>query len=384
MAEIEAGSRQPSRTWPVHFVDFLKRKVYSHCDLEYSDTMSTVATVRPRILRPNLSLRYQWLRRAESNAASHIPKAKPDAPASTGFLRRNRSAILWASLSLTLGAVGGQFVVHTIAPPPLPEPWSREDGILMADLNKRIDEDFKVKILRGKCLGVSKALKGDESGWVEVVPLPIDFSEKRDPTHNLVAQLEGAKGLGVERLFWDRRERKLVAVVWFGGSLCGWPGVTHGGAIATQLAEKLSMAAALADGSSNDVRAAATPQRLPGVGNHAKMLAPGSTPAEPAQMSLNYVKPTFANNFYVVRVAPAIPLDEKPDAVQPLDVHGGPEWEATLETLDAKTCVTAKARFAPSTSVQRTEASLARGARRSYADFKQWMWPSRQEGSQLG
>ena len=274
--------------------------------------------------------------------------------------------------------------MHTVAPPKLPEAWSREDSILMADLNKRIDDDFKVKTLRGKCLGVSKALKGDQSGWVEVVPLPIELSEKQDSMKNLMASMEGAKGVGVERMFWDRREKKLVAVVWFGGSLCGWPGVTHGGAIATQLAEKLSMAAALAEGTGNDVRAAATPQRLPGVGDHAKMLAPASTPDEPAQLSLNYLKPTFANNFYVVRIAPAIPLDQEPDSTQPWEVHGGHEWEATLETMDARNCVTARARFAPSTTAQRAEEKATAGVSKTYAEFKQWMWPSRQESSQLG
>lgn len=343
--------------------------------------MSALRTLRPRATRPNLSLRYQRLRRAESTAPEPTNPAKPTPPT---FLRRHRSAILWATLSLTLGAVGGQFVVHTIAPPKLPEPWSREDGLLMADLTRRLDDEFKVKILRGKCLGVSKALKGDASGWVEVVPLPIELGEAQEGTHKLRAQLEGAKGLGVERLFWERREKRLVAVVWFGGSLCGWPGVTHGGAIATQLAEKLSMAAGLAEGGSNEVLAAATPQRLPGVGNHAKMLAPASTPDEPAQLSVNYVKPTFANNFYVLRVAPAIPLEQEPDAVQPWEVHGGHEWEATLETMDAKTCVTARARFAPSTSRQRAEETVAGGVKQTYADFKQWMWPSRQESSQLG
>lgn len=345
--------------------------------------MNTTRLLRPRLLRPHLSLRYQRLRRAESTNPSTQSPTNPTIQPGPSFLKRNRSPLLWATLSLTIGILTGQFVVHTIAPPQLPEPWSREDGILMADLNARIDDEFKVKILRGKCLGVTKALKGDESGWVEVVPLPIELGEKQEKVDNLLGQMEGAKGTGVERLFWDRSEKKLVAVVWFGGSLCGWPGVTHGGAIATQLAEKLSLAAGLAKGTKNDVLAAATPQRLPGVGNHAKMLAPASTPSEPAQLSLNYLKPTFANKFYVIRIAPPIPLDDEPEAVKPWEVHGGHEWEATLETMDAKTCVTARARFAPSTSVQRTEDKVADGVKKRYADFRQWMWPSRQESSQL-
>ena len=273
-------------------------------------------------------------------------------------------------------------MVHTISPPPLPEIGTREDGILMADLNQRIDEEFKVKVLRGKCLGVAKQLKGEQGGWVEVVTLPPELNENKRREDGLVAQMQGAKGLAVERMFWDRGEEKLVAIVWFGAALCGWPGVTHGGAIATAMAEKLSLAAALADKSSSDVLAAATPQRLPGTGNHAKMLAPAETPAEPAQLSIGYLKPTYANQFYVVRVKPALPLEEESELTP--EPYGGAEYEATLETQDGKVCAKARAKFAPSTVTQRMENNVTGGAKQSYEDFKKWMWPSRQNQSQTG
>lgn len=343
--------------------------------------MSTVRALRPRLVRPHLSTRYQCLqRRAESSAST---TAKPTATSpNPSFFQRNRSAILWSAFGLTIGVAGGQFVVHTIAPPALPEAGTREDGILLADLNQRIDEEFKVKVLRGKCLAMAKQLKGQEGGWVEVLPLPLDLNENEETKHGLATRLQGAKGFGVERLFWDRSEQKLVAVVWFGGALCGWPGVTHGGAVATALAEKLSLAAALADKGSTDVLAAATPQRLPGTGNHAKMLAPATTPAEPAQLSLGYVKPTYANKFYVIRVAPALPEGWDSDKIVHAEPLGGAEYEATLETLDAMVCAKARARFAPSTALQRKEREIVGGAKNGYAAFKDWMWPSRQKQSQ--
>lgn len=250
----------------------------------------------------------------------------------------------------------------------------------MADLNRRIEENFKVKVLRGKCLGMSKQLKGEEGGWLEVLPLPVDLNENTND-RSLVTQMQGAKGLGTERLFWDRGEHRLVAVMWFGGSLCGWPGVTHGGAIATVLAEKLSLASALAEHTDTDVLAAATPQRLPGTGNHAKMFAPATTPDEPAQMSLGYLKPTYANQFYVIRVQPA--HDDSKDADLTPEPYGGAQYEATLETEDGKVCVKARARFMPSTAVQRAEKKVTSGAKQSYAQFREWMWPSRQKNSQL-
>ena len=332
---------------------------------------------RPRILRPYLSPRHPILTRSSTTAAQPSPS----------FFQRNRSAIISTALALGLGALAGQVVIHSVAPPPLPEPWSREDGLLIADLNRRIDDDFKVKILRGKCLGVAKALKGGESGWVEVVKLPVDLAGKEQAGmgRKLLESMEGAGGLGVERLFWDKREKKLVAVVWFGGSLCGWPGVTHGGAIATLLAEKVSMAATLADTPAieNGTLAAAMPQRLPGTGNHAKMLAPASAYDEPSQLSLNYVKPTYANKFYVIRVAPALEkAEEVAEPARPAQVKkvsGGSEWEATLETMDATSCVLGRAKFAPSTTVQKAEEKTERVVGKSYKDFKEWMWPSRQE-----
>lgn len=270
---------------------------------------------------------------------------------------------------------------HTLAPPPMPDPGTYEDSVLIADLNKQIDDDFKVKVLRGKCLGVTKQLKGAEGGWVEIVPPPPE--ETKSVKESLVNQMQGAKGLGVERLFWDRGEQKLVAVVWFGGSLCGWPGVTHGGAAATALSDKLSLAASLAEGRDSKVSAAAIPQRMPGTGNHAKMFAPPERPDEPAQLNLSYVKPTLANNFYVIRIQPSMDLEQDPAKIVPSEPAGGHEYEATLETLDARICVKAKARFEASGTLQRAEEKVLGSAKSSYADFKEWMWPSRQKNSQL-
>ncbi|KAK4548170.1 hypothetical protein LTR36_010039 [Oleoguttula mirabilis] len=278
--------------------------------------------------------------------------------------------------------MAGNLVMHTLAPPPLPEARTHEDSILIADLNKRIDEDFKVKVLRGKCLGVAKALKGAKGGWVEIVPPPAE--EARVLRDGLVHHTQGAKGLGVERLFWDRGEHMLVAIVWFGGALSGWPGVTHGGAIATALSDKLALAASLAAGKRSHFSAAATPQRLPGTGNHAKMFAPTTTPEEPAQLSLSYLKPTLANNFYVIRVQPSLEMDQDPKEIVPPEPKGGHEYEATLETLDARTCVKAKATFAASSSVQQTEENAVVAAKASYVEFKEWLWPSRQRNSQIG
>ncbi|KAF2722186.1 hypothetical protein K431DRAFT_319824 [Polychaeton citri CBS 116435] len=344
-------------------------------------------------MRRNLALSRQQLRyidRAQSTASA---AAASRATANKSFLSRNRGRIAWIWLAGLLGWMGGSFTSHTISPPPLPAPGTREDGILMADLNQRIDNEFKVKVLRGKCLGVARLLKGEEGGWVEIVPQPSSSvvngkGEVEAPStgKRLADALAGAKGLGVQRVFWDRGEHQLVSVVWFGGSIAGWPGVTHGGAIATELTEKTALAASLAsDGALLDVSEAALPQRMPGTGDHAKMFAPAATPSEPSQLSLSYVKPTLSNDFYIIRVSPALILDQDPEHIVPSETVGGHEWEATLEKINGKDvgqiCVKAKARFEPGSPAERAVDKIKGTAEGGYGQFKEWMWPSRQKSS---
>jgi len=293
--------------------------------------MSVSRVLQPRVLRPTLSLRYQHLIRAQSTTAVPPPSPTPSQPS---FLKRNRSAILWSTLGLTLGLTAGNLVAHTIAPPPMPEAGTHEDSILLADLNQRIDADFKVKVWRGKCLGVAKQLKGGQGGWVEIVPRPV--GDTTIEGESMINHLQGAKAFGVERLFWDRDERRLTAIIWFGGAISGWPGVTHGGAIATALSAQAALAATLAEGIATDFSAAARPQRMPGTGSHAKIFAPQSLHDDPAQMSLSYVKPTYANNFYVVRVGPSLDLEQDPEHIVPSQPAGGEDYEATLEAMDGK------------------------------------------------
>jgi acyl-coenzyme A thioesterase PaaI-like protein len=276
----------------------------------------------------------------------------------------------------------GTVVIHSLAPPPLPDAGTHEDDVLIADLNQRIDDNFKVKVLRGKCLGVAKQLKGAEGGWVEIVPPPAEETAAR--SDGLINQLQGMKGLGVERIFWNGGEKKLVAVMWFGPALCGWPGVVHGGVIATALSEKMALAATLAEDKGGRVSAAAIPQRLPGTGSHAKMFAPTTQPEEPAQLSVSYLKPKYANEFHVIRVTQSeMPLDQDPQNIVPPEPKGGHEYEATIETLDARILVKAKAKFAHSSAAKGVGGTVSEAAKLSYSDLKEWLWPSRQKSSQI-
>lgn len=231
------------------------------------------------------------------------------------FLVRNRRAVIWSTLSLAIGGILGTLVTHTIAPPPHPEPNTPGDKLLLHDLNTRIDEEFKVKVLRGKCTAAAANLRGDQAAWRE-----LDSRAAADLTGRA---LGGARGLGVQRVFWNDRERELVAVVWFGGALAGWPGVTHGGAIATVMSEKAALAASLArSGASGEELSALVP----------------ALDVEPNQLQFTYKKPTYANAFYLVRMHPR---DAVTAGLATMVKSLGQEMEVEgkLETLDGTVCV---------------------------------------------
>ncbi|KAF1348629.1 hypothetical protein BDV97DRAFT_188890 [Delphinella strobiligena] len=259
------------------------------------------------------------------------------------FLTRNRRAIIWSSTSLALGLSLGSLVSHTIAPPPHPYPHTHQDQILMQDLDTRIDAEFKTKVLRGKCTAAAANLRGEAASWSELPAAPTEAAFVGNA-------LAGARGLGVERLFWNAKEKELVAVVWFGGAMSGWPGVTHGGCIATVMTEKMALAARLARAE----------------GEVSREVVAGSADIE--EMTVTYKKPTYANAFYVVRMLPR--HGEESGARD-----GEVEVDGVLETLEGKLCV-ATTGTVPVSGIQGTTQTPVVGRAKSWIG-----WPSRSQPS---
>ncbi|GAM82858.1 hypothetical protein ANO11243_008440 [Dothideomycetidae sp. 11243] len=128
--------------------------------------------------------------------------------------------------------------------------------------------------------------------------------------------LGGSRGLAVERVFWNAREQELVAVVWMGDGVCGWPKVVHGGFIATAVGEKAGMAAALLrDTLSDGARTKHHNWR------------------DLESMDVQYKRPTYAAAFYVIRAAPRVVVDAGQRSI---------EVDSVLETMDGKICVKVK------------------------------------------
>jgi acyl-coenzyme A thioesterase PaaI-like protein len=131
--------------------------------------------------------------------------------------------------------------------------------------------------------------------------------------------MSGSSGLAFQRIFHNAATGEVITIVYFGAGLAGWPGVVHGGALATVLDESLGRCALLK-----------FPSRM------------GVT----ANLELQYRAPAMTNNFYIIRARPVV--DEGDDVVgkdgirksdRKLWVHG------TFETEKGKTCVDAKALF---------------------------------------
>lgn len=197
------------------------------------------------IPRPCVRPRYPCAR-LQSTEAKH-----PTVEHGTRATRIPRRYI-WYLLFLGLG-VGVGFTVRAIAAPRLdpPVPGSEEDEIALHALADQLDELDIVKKMRAQGYHLHDDTPLDQSkgrkrkgGWIELdikrnmTETPSDGNRTtRTLTHTAMA---GVQGLGVQRAFWNSETRELVAVVWIGSRLSGWPGVAHGGAIATIFEDAMS------------------------------------------------------------------------------------------------------------------------------------------------
>ena len=117
-----------------------------------------------------------------------------------------------------------------LAPAELPIPLSKEDL-------------HHMNILKQASLAlplVAKMSRDPEwEQWDAYESLPKDRREHRLTT----GPLGGIRGIGHQRVFHNMKTDEYVVLVWLGKGLAGWPGVVHGGCIATVLDECLGRAA---------------------------------------------------------------------------------------------------------------------------------------------
>lgn len=235
--------------------------------------------------------------------------------------RRRSRILLYSSASLVVGFLAGQALHDIIVPPPLPVPGTPEDALLLSQLQATLDDLPIVRSLRS-----DKDHKWRE--WEAYSSIPTTQLQKRLTT----GPMGGARGLAIQRVFWNDEEQKAISIVFFGGALAGWPGITHGGAIATVMDESLGRAALLAFPAKTG-KFVPCRSRVKGAQriNSSRDLHSGVT----ANLELNYRAPTPANQFYVLVAEPmkAECTDRKA------------RIKGRLETLDGKVCVEATGLF---------------------------------------
>jgi len=197
------------------------------------------------------------------------------------------------------GFTAGKLTTYSLLPPPSPAAGTKEDTLLLNKLSADMDKLGIVKELRAKTVplpSTDEALRADAqpvsvdttalSGeWVEVQD-PFSIGTWTGPEHSkrLMSMFTGFRALGINRAFWNTTSHELVLVTWFGGSLCGWPGMAHGGMLATLLEETGFVAYKLAAGPDDEAhKINREPER------------------NPKSLDLNYLKPTVANAFYIIR-----------------------------------------------------------------------------------
>ncbi|KAK7962171.1 uncharacterized protein PG986_002996 [Apiospora aurea] len=223
--------------------------------------------------------------------------------------RRRRRGLIYAVVFACFGATIGSLFRLSISPPPLPARGTPEDLYVTSGIHERAAKLPLVQQLSADPAWESWAAYDDRGG---------SNSEKRKGSVTAGA-LSGSKGLAYQRVFWNASTGELVNVVYFGGGTAGWPGVVHGGALATVLDETLGRCAIL---------------RFP------------SRTGVTARLELNYKKPTVTNAFYTVRTRPvveegaeALNKDGSRKSDRKLWVHGHVEAE------NGRVCVEARALF---------------------------------------
>jgi hypothetical protein len=161
---------------------------------------------------------------------------------------RFRWSYLWYAGVLALGITTGLAARQFAAPLGLPTPGSPEDKLIVESLGQDIDRLDVVNSLRKQSFnlhsdtpitGAGSSDKSKVKGWVEVDVDPAKDQDGESRT-GILSALSGTRGFGVQRAFWNAETREMVAVVWIGGGLAGWPGVAHGGAIATVFEETMA------------------------------------------------------------------------------------------------------------------------------------------------
>ncbi|KAL2181108.1 HotDog domain-containing protein [Thermothelomyces heterothallicus CBS 202.75] len=248
--------------------------------------------------------------------------------------RQARGRLFLALASTLVGLSLGSAVRVLVSPPNPPEPNTEED-------------EYTIRIIREQAakLPIVQQMTGDPEQWEwwdAYESLPAEHRAQ----HISASALAGSRGVGAyQRVFCNRSTGELVSVIHFGSATTSWPGVVHGGCLATILDESCGRAAF----------------RDPEWGGRVGLTA---------RLTLEYKKPTLANNFYVIRAR------VRPDEELPESERGKRHYKCWIDASieDARTgtvTVTAEALFVGGKGNGKTKKSPLGGdeARQTHVKF---------------
>ena len=246
------------------------------------------------------------------------PRSDNAAPPNAAPLPKKRASRRYWRISiyslgfLVLGIASGSFVTAVLIPPPVPDPDTEESEELLSRLRKDLGE-----------LPIVKELRSRREEWLEYEAYMSQPPQLKASSMTAGA-MRGYGGLALQRVFWNRDEKRLVSIVFFGGSLVGWPGVVHGGAIASVLLENLE-------------RVTTGPEFGSGSGSAGTMML--------KDVKFKYRSPTKANALYVVKA------EIVEDAAEPSYDSAHKKVKAIVENaLTGQACAEASGSCAPQTS----------------------------------
>lgn len=231
-----------------------------------------------------------------THVSDEIPQPNPRRP------RRRR--LIYAAAFVLLGAILGTGARVTLIPPDLPPAGSEQDLYLQDRIHAQ-----------GNALPIVQELSSDPAWTSWDAYSGVTAARSRITS----GPMSGSAGLAFQRIFHNAATGEVVTVMYFGAGVAGFPGIVHGGALATLLDESLGRCAIL---------------RFP------------SRTGVTANLELKYRAPTLTNRFYVIRTRPVVSPDD--DVVGKDGIRKGDRklWvNGTLETADGKIAVEANGLF---------------------------------------
>ena len=273
--------------------------------------LSLTHSTRSLILRSQFAPHAVLFRQNGNISSSTVTSPTPPISQSTNDpppnpFRARRSpyrGLIYGTISVLIGLTAGYTFRYALVPPPPPLPNTNEDIILLDRLHRDMD-----------ALPIVKELRSHPDEWTEFHSYS-KLHEQEKLSTLTAGTMGGSRGFGVNTVFWNQKENRSISIIYSGGALAGWPGVTHGGAIATVLLENLERVARGVEPSHD-----------------------GWANAFAETMELQYRSPTFAQKFYVIRAE----IDESATADSGSRVR---VVKATIESADkGKICVEAMAR----------------------------------------